>query len=225
MSAAATGAPVNGIPEGYWDVIVTGDARELSRRLPAGSIDLVFTDPVYERMTDYVWLAEESRRVLKPDGRMLCFCGIGYLEETMQALRIGGAPVKWTCGIYKPGASQRVFKDVFNHWCALLWCLGEPVKTMADVQVSQLAHLDGPHKWKKGVGAVARHLTSFALPGEVVWDPFCGGGTVEVACRMLGLHFVASEIDPATAREGQERLALVPEPLGLDWEPQAALEF
>jgi DNA modification methylase len=33
--------------------IYTGDARELSRAIPDESVDLIFTDPVYDRIEDY----------------------------------------------------------------------------------------------------------------------------------------------------------------------------
>lgn len=201
------------MPNEFRNQIVTGDARKLARSIPAASVDLVFTDPVYERLDDYYWLSKEAVRVLRPAGGFLCFCAIGLLEDTMATLRHAGTPVKWTCAIYKPGASQRVFQDVFNHWVALLWCLGRPRKTIADTQVSQLVHLGGPHKWKKGIHAITRHLDGFASPGDVVWDPFCGGGTVEVACKALGINYVASEIDPETATLARERVRLTPEPL------------
>lgn len=38
--------------------IYTGDARELAKAIPDESVDLIFTDPVYDRIEDYRWLAE-----------------------------------------------------------------------------------------------------------------------------------------------------------------------
>lgn len=53
--------------------IYTGDARELAKAIPDGSIDLIFTDPPYPRefLPLYGWLAETAAQVLKPDGFML----------------------------------------------------------------------------------------------------------------------------------------------------------
>ena len=39
------------------DRIITGDARELAKAIPDESVDLIFTDPVYDRIDDYRWLA------------------------------------------------------------------------------------------------------------------------------------------------------------------------
>ena len=43
---------------GYNDTnqgIYTGDARELCEEIPSESIDLIFTDPVYQNMDDYFY--------------------------------------------------------------------------------------------------------------------------------------------------------------------------
>jgi len=55
------------MPMEYRNQIVTGDARVLAERIPDESIDLIFTDPVYQNIDDYRWLAETAARVLKLD--------------------------------------------------------------------------------------------------------------------------------------------------------------
>ncbi|MBU1621856.1 MAG: hypothetical protein KJ604_20565, partial [Gammaproteobacteria bacterium] len=54
--------------------IYTGDARELAEAIPDESVDLIFTDPVYDRIDDYRWLAEAVARVLKQDRACLVWC-------------------------------------------------------------------------------------------------------------------------------------------------------
>lgn len=41
------------IPPEYLNQIVTGDARELAKRIPDESVDLIFTDPIYDCIDDY----------------------------------------------------------------------------------------------------------------------------------------------------------------------------
>ena len=43
-------------------------------------------------------------------------------------------------------------------------------------------------------------------PGQLVVDPFCGGGTVPVACIATGRRFVATEIDPGVAAAARARV-------------------
>src|SRR6266480_3197345 len=63
----------------YLNTITLGNCRELSKKIPDESIDLVFCDPPYlrENIEDniYGWLAEEANRVLKPGGFCLAYVG------------------------------------------------------------------------------------------------------------------------------------------------------
>lgn len=62
--------------------IYTGDARELAREIPDESVDLIFTDPVYDRIDDYKWLAETAARVLNATGHLLAWQGQPWLPDT-----------------------------------------------------------------------------------------------------------------------------------------------
>ena len=67
--------------------IYTGDARELALALPDESVDLIFTDPVYDRIDDYRWLAQTAERVLKPGGSVIAQVGTTYRYEAETAMR------------------------------------------------------------------------------------------------------------------------------------------
>jgi DNA modification methylase len=59
----------------------------------------------------------------------------------------------------------------------------------------------GTHKWDrypaKMVPHLARHaIMSVSKEGDVVLDPFCGCGTVQVECTVLGRHSVGIDINP-----------------------------
>ena len=51
-----------------------------------------------------------------------------------------------------------------------------------------------------------RIIKASSNPGDVVFDPFCGSGTVPVVCRRLGRRFVACEINGDYCRMAEERL-------------------
>ena len=55
--------------------VYTGDARELAPAIPDGSVDLIFTDPVYQNIDDYRWLAETAARVLKSGKSCMALAG------------------------------------------------------------------------------------------------------------------------------------------------------
>jgi len=181
------------------DGIYVGDAKELAKEIPDKSVDLIFTDPVYQNFDDYRWLAQEANRILKPGAALLTFFGIGYAEETLKALREGGRKVTWIMPIYQPGQTRRIHPKCFCHWYGLLWAGGKPYKTFVDVQVSHTGTLVGKHKWRKNPIPIAKYIDAFTKPGDVVVDFFCGGGAILAACKALGRHYLGFEIDPESA--------------------------
>ena len=44
-------------------------------------------------------------------------------------------------------------------------------------------------------------------PGQLVVDPFAGGGTIPAACKVLGRRWLATEKDRNTALVARKRLA------------------
>ena len=194
--------------------IYTGDARILSKLISDQSIDLIFTDPVYQNIDDYRWLAETAARVLRQKGVLLCFCGIGYQEKTQAALRKGGRPVSWILPIvYSAGNTPRFHPKGFAKWTMLLWAGGEPVGHFCDAQISTFEKQGSSHTWTKNRRPIAAYLRAFAVPGAFVFDPFTGGGTVPAVCKTLGRKYLAFEIDPDVAETARERVRMTQMPL------------
>jgi len=52
-----------------------------------------------------------------------------------------------------------------------------------------------------------RLIKASSNPGDLVFDPFCGSGTVPVVCQRLQRRFVACEVNPEYRRVAEERLA------------------
>jgi DNA modification methylase len=197
----------------YLNEIVTGDARELVELIPDESVDLIFTDPVYERIEDYAWLAEVATRTLKPGGSLLCFQWIAFLRETLNAL----SPLKleWILSLYIPNRTKDTRCKVgFNKWTPCLWLSRGDAKSprTADLKACNAfapVYGDGSsnHEWSKSPEFVAHYIEAFTKPGAIVYDPFCGGGTMPAMCKMLGRQFIASEIDPERAANAKQRVS------------------
>jgi DNA modification methylase len=199
------------MPEHYRNAIITGDARELAAAIPDASVDLVFTDPVYDRIDDYAWLAETAARVLKPNSAVLAFCGIGYLNRVMIALA-SALRYRWALGVFQPNAPSRgnVYLRGFSKWYCCLWFdkgFARPPHMFPDMleSVSGTGWV-GDHKWRKNPAAFTTWLRAFTRADSVVLDPFTGGGTVPAVCKMLGRNYLAFEIDPATAARARVRV-------------------
>ncbi len=61
------------------------------------------------------------------------------------------------------------------------------------------------HPTAKPVALVAQCLSNSSAPGDLVYEPFAGGGSTLVAAEMLGRRCYAIEIDPRYAQVTVER--------------------
>lgn len=213
------------------NTIITGDARELAKAIPDESVDLIFTDPVYQNIDDYRWLAETAVRVLKQDTALLTFYGIGYAPQTMRSLVDGGLDFRWQMVHYMPGQNQRGAYRVFSNWKAMLWMekgTKQPNRHIRDLILDRSVRLlpsGANHWWTKSADTVAYYLTAFCERGTTIFDPFTGGGTVPAVCKMLGRNYLAFEIDPATAEMARERVAQTQPPLFVPQPEQEKMEL
>lgn len=199
------------------NTIITGDARELAKAIPDESVDLIFTDPVYDRIDDYRWLAETAARVLKPDAACLSWYGIGLLDLSIEAMKIGGLLYRWDFSLFTTGTGRFVGKNLKCFKSGCLWFdknkTSEPLYFVWDVQTGVTKSSINSHGWAKDESAIGNWMSAFTPVGAIVFDPFTGGGTVPAVCKMLGRNYLAFEIDPDTAERARERVANTQPPL------------
>lgn len=63
------------------------------------------------------------------------------------------------------------------------------------------------HKCQKRLAQALRLVSFFSDPGERVFDPFTGSGTIPVACELLGRGCLGIELDETWAVKASARLA------------------
>lgn len=197
-------------PIEYRNEIVTGDARVLAERIPSESVDLIFTDPVYDRIEDYRWLAETAARVLRPGGNLLAYCAHINLDDVLGALS-SALRFRWLFVQRKLGLQGLVFgRGVYAGYIPLVWYGTEqsmPVRWVNDVTATSPMGKAVNHLWSKNPQGLKYWLSYFSDSDSVVWEPFAGGGSILDICRVLNRNYIAFEIDPATAARARERVA------------------
>lgn len=195
--------------------IYTGDARELSLAIPDSSVDLIFTDPPYQKeyLPLYGWLAEMAARVLKPGGFLCAMAGGYYLDEVFRLM--SGKGLNWYFKIeaFNGGDAPVLFprRIVTRTKPVLMWTKGKGVIqiwNMTDVYQGQ-GKDKRFHRWGQDVGSARYCIEYIVGTGNkaTLLEPFAGGGSTLVACKALGVDFIAFEIDPETAESARERLA------------------
>lgn len=194
--------------------IITGDAREMAKQIPDESVDFIFADPVYSNIEDYRWLAEIALRVLKPDSACLAWCS--KPAECQFAMQEAGLNYQWTLNYTVVAKPTLLFQYGLFTWTTpcLYFAKGKrkAFPPIPDTFISQSSP-DNGFKWNKNIAVINRWLSSFTKPGDVVYDPFAGSGTVPAVCKMTGRNFIASEIDPLRAEAARQRVEQTPTPL------------
>lgn len=206
--------------------ILTGDFRELSQDLADDSVDLVLTDPPYPKEFLPLWedLGRVAARVLRPSKSLIAYSGQQWLDEIMAML--GKYLVwYWQVILLLPGGRSRVnARAMFQEWKPILIYSKAPIKRTRnwgpDVLISPTSSKQY-HEWGQSLPPVRELVERFSEPGDLVLDPFLGGGTTAIACLQTNWRFIGYEIDPETAdiarrRVERERLFVPkPEPMQL----------
>jgi DNA modification methylase len=94
------------------------------------------------------------------------------------------------------------------------WLENGPHYFIDDRTQSSVSEIDRPlsspdHPTCKPVEMIARMIANSSLPGELIYDPFCGSGSTIVAAQQLGRIGFGCEIDPAYVAVALERLSML----------------
>jgi hypothetical protein len=198
------------------DQIWLGDCRELIRAVPDAWVNAIFTDPPYEDECAWCWewLSIEGARVLKPGGFLVTYAGKHALPEVYAGLS-SHLTYWWTfAGIQLDGSSRLWSKHLFSAWRPLLVYVKPPVPVTPWMPDARTTNRDkNHHKWGQGQDLVAFYMERMTQPGDLILEPFCGGGTVPAVAKTLGRRYLAFEVLPEAYEEARKRLANLPEPL------------
>ena len=226
------------------DTIYLGDALELLRKVPDGSVDLVITDPPfaidfrpqrnnYNRTgsrvvggyrevaaEDYLsftkeWLSE-AFRVLGTTGSLYVFSGWNRLRDVLQALdEIGFTTINHLIWKYQFGVFTKK-RYVTSHYHILFgvkdakrYFFSKAEHYPEDVWVINREYWTGRRKTptKLPLALVKKILAFSSCEGDLVLDPFLGSGTVAVAAKGMGRHYLGFEIVPEYYEFANERLS------------------
>lgn len=173
----------------------------------AGQVDAIITDPPYpsEFLPVFDELSALAERLLKPTGLLVAMVGQTHLPEYLG--RLGAHLTYRWCGAYlTDGPATRIHgRKVGTKWKPLLIFGGTEFITQ-DVFQSRGGDKNH-HHWGQSESGMADIVSRLTKPGELVVDPFLGGGTTAIVCRDLGRRFVGCDIDAAAVSKTLERLA------------------
>ncbi len=214
--------------------LARGDAVAWLRGLPAGSIDLVITDPPYESLEKHRAIGTTTRlkhskassndwfsifpnarfpelfaeiyRVLAKDTHFYLFCD----PETMFVAK----PLAEQAGFkfWKPLIWDKQRIGMGYHYRALYECVlffekgKRKLNDLGIADVIDANRIVGGYPAEKPPEVSEVLVTQSSQPGQLVIDPFCGSGSVGVAAARNGRDFLGNDLCAEAVDITRERL-------------------
>jgi hypothetical protein len=192
------------------DGLYLGDFRKIGDKIPDASVDLIFTDPPYDRKAIdlYDGLGEFAARVLRPGGSLIAYVGHIQLPDVLTDLS-KHLRYWWTCGCFHAEAKARMTEyGIVAGWKPIVWFVketrGDKQTFITDVVTG--AREKSHHDWQQAVSEARYFIDLLTQPDDFVVDPFCGGGTTPVACIKSGRKWASFEIDEANFCNASSRI-------------------
>jgi 16S rRNA G966 N2-methylase RsmD len=181
--------------------ILHGDFREVLKSIPDNSIDLIFTDPPYDKASIPLLrdLALLASRLLKPSCFIAVMYGQNYLPELLDAFKVNNLRYYWLIVLHMPESKEKFFtKHVRIHWKPIVIFQKEPFVDVGkdfDDFISEPKPNKDTHEWKQDLTSAMHVISSFSKENDVVLDPMSGTGTTIEASLMLKRRCIAVEKD------------------------------
>lgn len=193
------------LPTPYYEqdgiTLYHGDCREIMPALDAASVDMVFTDPPYLRefIPLYGVLSREAARVCKPSAFVYAYAGSEHLPDYVRQMT-SHLSWYWLFNIKHNGGAPRV-------WSKRLMVTSKPVVVCTNGPVNQndlrwsACDCASPtrskewHEWGQSPGFAFQQIELRTRPGDLILDPFAGGGTTLRVAKDTGRQAIGIEVE------------------------------
>jgi len=189
-------------------LLLPGDFRVLSSRIPDESVNLIFTDPPYAR--EYIPLYEDiakvASRVLVPGGSLLVYAGHYALPEIFK-LMCPHLTYWWIICSYQQGPNA-FNRGIYIKWKPILWFVKQPFQALSAIPDVLKPSLEKEHHdWQQSLKDAEFIIEKLTLPGDTIFDPLCGSGTTGVAAVKLGRRFIGFDSDESALLTAKQRIS------------------
>jgi 16S rRNA G966 N2-methylase RsmD len=188
-----------------------GDFEEVFKDIPDGSIDCIITDPPYPYEFIEVWskLSRVAKRVLKPNGYCIAYSGQMNLPEVIKRMN-EHLNYYWTFSLIHTGSRQLINgRSLFCGWKPILVFqngfkkLDKPFDDFIMGTGIEKTH----HKWQQAELELKHLINNFTKEGDVIMEPFAGGGTTIIAALKLNRNIIAAEINETSYNVSKQRIS------------------
>jgi 16S rRNA G966 N2-methylase RsmD len=193
--------------------LYNGDYRERLQEIPAGSVDLIVTDPPYPAEFMHLWedLSEQAARVLKPQGILVALTGAIYLPDVINML---GKHLSWGWLYIQPfqkTSSRIMARHVLqSHKPWVAYSNGQWPSGNVDWHADMLDiayRTKNSYRWEQDPDPTKMLIDALCPAGGTVLDPYTGTGSFGIAAMQMGRKFIGVEMDSERFTKASERLA------------------
>ena len=197
-----------------WEILA-GDFKERMLDIPAGTVDLILTDPPYPEEFADLWtdLAIEAARALRPGGILAAMSGKIHLDDRMR--RLGEyLSYGWIYVQPLPGSNTRILgRHIYQEWKPWV-CYSNGPWPSGRIDWHGDLLTAGPrakedYEWQQQLEPAIQLVERLTLPDDLVVDPFLGSGTSGVATLQAGRRFKGIEADANRVAKATARLKAV----------------
>lgn len=193
--------------------LINSRIEDLGNFIAAETIDWIITDPPYpyEFLATFSALSKLASTVLKPHGGLLVMSGQSYLPEVLARLN-EHMEYHWTCAMLTPGGQSAYMfaRKVNPFWKPVLVYKRKNdtlLKSFGDVIKTKVNNNDKlHHHWGQSVEGFDNLVERFTVEGDLILDPFLGGGTTGISALQNGRLFIGSDCDPDCLINSEQRI-------------------
>lgn len=163
------------------------------------SANAVITDPPYgKEFSDWIGLGSFANRVLKPGGFLIAYSGHSRLDEKMKSLS-AVLTYYWIIAVKHKEVGIVPPFGIQSAWKPIVVYAKDPVPKVGFYDFIEGKGQDKEfHEWGQPEEEAKKLIETFTAPGDTVFEPFAGGGSVIEACIQTKRNCVAFEKDPET---------------------------
>lgn len=192
--------------------LMVGDFRDRLSEIEDESVDLCFTDPLYEKDALPVWgdLAEMCAKKLKPGGLLMAYSGVLYLPQIHQMLG-QHLDYLWTAAIRHTGRIKLVRAvQMLQAWKPVLVYVKPPLRKYWNPFMDMVSggQEKEHHIYEQSVSEAMHYIKAVCPFHGTLLDPMMGSGTSIVAgiAADIGLTCIGCEIDKAAFVDAEKRV-------------------
>lgn len=215
------------IPDNSIDFILTDPPYNLSRH-STGNIPLPGRAAMNNDIAEWdkidfnpeEW-ADEFIRILKPTGNLFVFTSYNQIGRWYQSLDHKFDTSNFMIW-HKTNPAPKIYKAGFLNSCEMIFTCWNKRHTWNFSSQAEMHNFiqspicmrperlsDPKHPAQKPV-KILKHIIKIASnPGDIIFDPFMGVGSVGVAALELNRRFIGVEIDPAYCNAARKRVETV----------------